>query len=117
MPMTDKYLTRRQRSIVDGLAKGLTNKEIATACGIAEGTVKGNIYTLFAKYGHRYTRYTFPLLLAREHERDRAIELNTWIERWKEHVPADALVEIKLICQSQVAEFLKEIVPNEKTSA
>ena len=44
-------LTRRQGQIVALVAQGYKNKEIATAMGITEGTVKVYLYKLFRKLG------------------------------------------------------------------
>ena len=40
-------LTPRQREVLELVSKGLTNKEICSVLGIAEGTVKGHLATLF----------------------------------------------------------------------
>lgn len=44
-------LTKRQSQLVGLLAQGLKNKEIATALGISEGTVKAYLTRLFEKVG------------------------------------------------------------------
>lgn len=44
-------LTRRQGQVVSLVAQGFKNKEIATAMGITEGTVKVYLYKLFRKLG------------------------------------------------------------------
>ena len=44
-------LSRRQKQLVRLLAQGLKNKEIASALGIAEGTVKAYLTVLFEKLG------------------------------------------------------------------
>ena len=44
-------LTMRQRQIVSLVAQGCRNKEIASAMGITEGTVKVYLYKLFKKLG------------------------------------------------------------------
>ena len=44
-------LTKRQGQIVSLVAQGFKNKEIATALGITEGTVKVYLYKLFRKLG------------------------------------------------------------------
>jgi DNA-binding NarL/FixJ family response regulator len=44
-------LTRRQGQIVSLVSQGLKNKEIASAMGITEGTVKVYLYKLFRKLG------------------------------------------------------------------
>ena len=44
-------LSRRQNELVGLLVQGLKNKEIATAMGISEGTVKAYLTTLFEKVG------------------------------------------------------------------
>jgi two-component system, NarL family, nitrate/nitrite response regulator NarL len=44
-------LTRRQGQIVSLVSQGFKNKEIATAMGITEGTVKVYLYKLFRKLG------------------------------------------------------------------
>jgi DNA-binding NarL/FixJ family response regulator len=44
-------LSRRQSQLLTLLVQGLKNKEIATALGISEGTVKAYLTTLFEKVG------------------------------------------------------------------
>jgi len=44
-------LTERQSQVISLVAQGLKNKEIATALGITEGTVKVYLYKLFRKIG------------------------------------------------------------------
>ena len=42
-------LTPRERQIVGLVAQGLCNKEIGAALGIAEGTVKNHLHSIFDK--------------------------------------------------------------------
>jgi DNA-binding NarL/FixJ family response regulator len=44
-------LTPRERSVLEQLARGLGNKQIAAALGISERTVKFHVSALFAKLG------------------------------------------------------------------
>jgi len=58
LPRPDKALrledlTRRQRDVLDGVLKGLSNKEIARNLDIAEGTVKIHLSALFSHLGAR----------------------------------------------------------------
>ena len=46
-------LSKRQSELVGLLTQGLKNKEIATALGISEGTVKAYLTTLYEKVGAR----------------------------------------------------------------
>ncbi|MFZ4807912.1 MAG: LuxR C-terminal-related transcriptional regulator [Hyphomicrobiaceae bacterium] len=46
-------LTPRQRDVLDGVLKGLSNKEIARSLDIAEGTVKIHLSALFSQLGAR----------------------------------------------------------------
>ncbi len=46
-------LSRRQSELVGLLVQGLKNKEIASALGISEGTVKAYLTTLYEKVGAR----------------------------------------------------------------
>lgn len=46
-------LTAREREVLDGLAEGRTNKEIAQALGITAGTVKAHVERLIGKLGVR----------------------------------------------------------------
>jgi two-component system nitrate/nitrite response regulator NarL len=48
---TRVVLTKRQGQIVSLVAQGFKNKEIASAMGITEGTVKVHLYKLFRKLG------------------------------------------------------------------
>ena len=107
--ISNKPLTPREKQIVDCLSRGLRNKEIANDLGLSIGTVRVYISRMQDKYGARYNRYSFVLLKARDYQRCRAIELNEWIERWRETLQPQALAEIQSIMCRQVAEFLKEI--------
>ena len=51
LAQTRVILTRRQGQIVSLVAQGFKNKEIASAMGITEGTVKVYLYKLFRKLG------------------------------------------------------------------
>jgi|SRR5690242_1924740 len=42
-------LTAREREIAQGVARGLSNREIADQCGISEGTVKIHLHNIFGK--------------------------------------------------------------------
>jgi DNA-binding NarL/FixJ family response regulator len=44
-------VTSRQAQVLDGLVKGLTNKEIAERLGVVPGTVKAHIYRLMRRFG------------------------------------------------------------------
>ena len=46
-------LTPREREVLDALASGGTNKEIALALGITPGTVKTHVERLIGKLGVR----------------------------------------------------------------
>jgi DNA-binding NarL/FixJ family response regulator len=47
----DGQLTRREQQIVDGVARGLRNKEIARQLNISEKTVKSHLNNIFQKLG------------------------------------------------------------------
>jgi pimeloyl-ACP methyl ester carboxylesterase/DNA-binding CsgD family transcriptional regulator len=49
-------LTPRERAVLEGIAEGLDNAEIATALGLSEKTVRNHITRVFEKIGveHRY---------------------------------------------------------------
>jgi DNA-binding NarL/FixJ family response regulator len=47
----DRQLTRREQEIVDGVARGLRNKEIARQLTISEKTVKSHLNNIFQKLG------------------------------------------------------------------
>ena len=44
-------LTRRERQLLEHLASGATNKQIAASIGVSTGTVKWHMHNLFAKLG------------------------------------------------------------------
>ena len=44
-------LTSRERQVLDGIASGLTNREIAARLGISDHTVKFHISTIYGKLG------------------------------------------------------------------
>lgn len=47
----DAQLTKREQQIVDGVARGLRNKEIARQLNISEKTVKSHLNNIFQKLG------------------------------------------------------------------
>ena len=52
--LTDNMLSRRQRDVLTLIVQGRSNKEIARALNLAEGTVKIHVAALFSKLGvHR----------------------------------------------------------------
>jgi DNA-binding CsgD family transcriptional regulator len=57
-------LTERQRQVADGVARGLTNDEIAAELGIAPRTVKAHCDTLRIKLGVSRRRQIAPAFLA-----------------------------------------------------
>jgi DNA-binding NarL/FixJ family response regulator len=46
------HLTKREQEVSEHLAKGLTNKEIASSLGITEPIVKAHIRNIIEKIGH-----------------------------------------------------------------
>lgn len=54
LPLSMDALTRRQRDVFSLIVQGRTNKEIARALGLGEGTVKIHVAALLGKLGvHR----------------------------------------------------------------
>jgi len=50
-PTTGPSLTPREREVLDALARGLGNKQIAVQLGVSERTVKFHVSSLFEKLG------------------------------------------------------------------
>jgi DNA-binding NarL/FixJ family response regulator len=50
-PVSAGYLTKREQQIVDGVTRGLRNKEIARQLVISEKTVKSHLNNIFQKLG------------------------------------------------------------------
>ena len=50
-PATEGRLTKREQQIVDGVSRGLRNKEIARQLNISEKTVKSHLSNIFMKLG------------------------------------------------------------------
>ena len=50
-PANGPSLTPREREVLDALARGLGNKQIATQLGVSERTVKFHVSSLFEKLG------------------------------------------------------------------
>jgi DNA-binding NarL/FixJ family response regulator len=50
-PALSEPLTAREREILEGITRGLTNKEIAIRLSLTEGTVKNYISVIFQKLG------------------------------------------------------------------
>lgn len=48
-PMTDRQLTSREEDVLDLLAEGGSNKNIARSLGISEATVKMHVKNILAK--------------------------------------------------------------------
>jgi hypothetical protein len=100
-------LTRRQHQVVEQLAQGRTNKEIACNLGLAVGTVKSYLSTIKHKDPQQTGRYSAVKYLLRDHQRVQAIRLDQWIKKWSESLPEDGLREIRSICADQVSEILE----------
>jgi DNA-binding NarL/FixJ family response regulator len=49
--LSDRGLTKREHQVVDGVTRGLRNKEIARQLGISEKTVKSHLGSIFQKLG------------------------------------------------------------------
>jgi len=66
-PRSDPFsdLTPRQRQVLDGIANGMSNREIAQRLGLREKTVKTHAGHLYVKLG--VERRTQAALLARDH--------------------------------------------------
>lgn len=47
----DEALTSREREVLEGIASGLTNREIAERLGISDHTVKFHVSTIYGKLG------------------------------------------------------------------
>ncbi|WP_199621405.1 response regulator transcription factor [Paenibacillus alkalitolerans] len=47
----DPYVNNVERKIIESIAKGKTNREIATEIGRSEATVRNYIYILFQRFG------------------------------------------------------------------
>jgi len=52
-PRSDASLTKRELDVLSLMAEGLTNRQIATALGIALGTVKTQTSSILTKLGAR----------------------------------------------------------------
>ena len=52
-PRSDASLTERELDVLSLMAEGLTNRQIATALGIALGTVKTQTSSILTKLGAR----------------------------------------------------------------
>ncbi len=66
--ITWNKLTGRERDVLYGIARGLSNREIATSLGIGLGTVKAHVKRLFLKLGV-HDRARAPLVAVGELER------------------------------------------------
>jgi DNA-binding NarL/FixJ family response regulator len=63
-------LTPRERDVLGGVARGLSNRAIADELGIAERTARTHVSNILAKLG--LTSRTQAALFAVEHHLDRA---------------------------------------------
>jgi IS30 family transposase len=100
-------LTRREKQLVEQLAQGHSNKEIAFNLGLSTGTVKCYLSALKKKDPESANRYSAVKDLLRDHQRVQAIRLDRWIQQWGENLPEEARREVRAICAEQVAEILK----------
>ena len=66
--VTWNKLTARERDVLYGIARGQSNREIATSLGIGLGTVKAHVKRLFLKLGV-HDRARAPLVAVGELER------------------------------------------------
>ena len=64
------HLTQREREVVEGVGKGLRNREIAHALGISERTVKSHLNNIFSKT-HVSSRFALSLWSRGEAKRKR----------------------------------------------
>ena len=53
MSMSSEGLSPREREIVQAVARGLSNRDIASATGIAQQTVKNHLSSIFQKLNVR----------------------------------------------------------------
>ena len=66
--VTGNKLTARERDVLYGMARGQSNRDIATSLGIGLGTVKAHVKRLFLKLGV-HDRVRAPLVAVGELER------------------------------------------------
>lgn len=69
-------LTPRERDVLYGMARGLSNRAIATSLGIGLGTVKAHVKRLFLKLGV-HDRARAPLVAVGELERAARLPSNS----------------------------------------
>lgn len=53
LPLTLEALSTREQEVLHMVAQGLTNNEVARQLGIATGTVKAHLQTIYRKLGVR----------------------------------------------------------------
>lgn len=99
-------LTIRERQVIAAVARGLSNKEVATELGLAEGTVKVYIRHVKAKDPSCANRHQLVTHLLRDEERARAALLAEWIVKWGDQLSDAAGVEIRLILAAQISRIL-----------
>jgi len=66
------HLTKREREVVEGVGRGLRNREIAHALGISERTVQGHLKNIFSKT-RVHSRFALSLWSRGEPKRQRQI--------------------------------------------
>jgi len=102
--------TNRERQVIALIAQGKTNKEVAADMGLTEGTVKVYVRNLRSKFG--FTRYDLIKVMLRDEQRVRAVELNNWIQKWKEQLTPEAMLEIRGILAKTVPDILQTPNPS-----
>jgi FixJ family two-component response regulator len=101
-----KTPTPRQKSILELMALGYQNKEIAYRLGLSEGTIKQYVSRIYRDFPDMGGRVGSARVQVRDHERVMAIRLNVWIRQHGEGLSPVALEEIKGIMADQVAPIL-----------
>ena len=98
-------LTKRQQQIVNGVQRGLTNKQIAIELGLSHSMVKEYVCDATRRTG--FDRFNLIRFVLREHERQQAVRLNEWVKKWADRLPEQSAAEIKAILAQQIAEVLQ----------
>ena len=89
-----REFTRRERSIIDCLSRGLSNKQISLELGLTEGTARTYIARVRAKDPEHTSRYAMIRVKVRD-------DLSIWLGRWSDRLPADCLAELLSILSQQ----------------
>lgn len=99
-------LSNREKQLIELVARGLPNKQIAFDLGISEPTVKFYLREIYRKVGGN--RHQLIRLAVLDHERIQAIRLSQWLKTFGSELSESAYIELNQILAEQVSDIVKK---------